>query len=88
MATHKSAEKRARQTIKRTERNIGLKSQVKSAVRAFREALTSGDKGKITAAFGIAARAMRKASSKGIVPKRTASRRVGRMAHACDAAAK
>ncbi|HET6345587.1 MAG TPA: 30S ribosomal protein S20, partial [Myxococcota bacterium] len=29
MATHKSAEKRARQTVKRTERNSALKSKVK-----------------------------------------------------------
>ena len=87
MATHKSAEKRARQTIKRTERNTGIKSRVKSAVRLFREALASGDKTKISAAFNDATRSLRKAASKGILHKRTASRRVSRLAHAQDAVA-
>jgi small subunit ribosomal protein S20 len=88
VATHKSAEKRARQTIKRTERNIGIKSAVKSAVRAFRAAVTAGDKGKITETFSAATRSIRQAASKGIMHKATASRRVGRLAQANDAAQK
>ena len=33
MATHKSAEKRARQTVTRTARNTALKQRIKTAVR-------------------------------------------------------
>jgi small subunit ribosomal protein S20 len=87
VATHKSAEKRARQTVRRTERNSALKSKVKSAVKTFREALTSGDTGKVATAFEIATRELRKAATKGVLHKRTASRRVSRLASAQHAAA-
>ena len=80
MATHKSAEKRARQTIKRTARNGALRHRVKTIVRAFREALAAGDATKTAAAFEQATREIRKAASKGILHKRTASRRVSRLA--------
>jgi small subunit ribosomal protein S20 len=87
VANHKSAEKRARQTVRRTERNSALKSKVKSAVKIFREAVSAGDKAKATTAFEAATRELRKAASKGIMHKRTASRRVSRLASAQHAAA-
>ena len=43
MANHKSSKKRARQTIIKTIRNRAVKSQVRSAVRSFREAMEAGD---------------------------------------------
>jgi small subunit ribosomal protein S20 len=79
VATHKSAEKRARQTIKREARNLDRKSRVKSAVRAFREALAGGDKKKAEAALANATREVRKAASKGVVHARNASRHVSRL---------
>lgn len=86
MATHKSAEKRARQTITRTLRNSALKQKVKSAVRSFREAVVAGDKSTVETAYEAATREIRKAASKGILPKRTASRRVSRLSLAFNAA--
>ena len=79
MANHKSAKKRARQIVKRTARNRPIRSLVKSATRAFREALEAGDKGKIEETFKHATRVLRRAASKGVLPKGTASRRVSRL---------
>jgi len=79
VANHKSAKKRARQTPKRTERNRAHRSRVKTAIRAFREAVTGGDKSAIEVAYKTATRILRKAASNGILKKQTASRRVSRM---------
>jgi small subunit ribosomal protein S20 len=86
VATHASAKKRARQADRREARNRPLRSSVKSAVRAFREALASGDKNKAKEQLAEAARVIRKAASKGAMPKQTASRRVSRMAQAFNKA--
>lgn len=88
MANHKSAQKRARQTIKREARNTALKSRVKTFVRAFRDALESGEVKKIEAALGTATREIRKAASKGLMHKRAASRHVSRLVMANNKAAK
>ena len=82
MANHKSAKKRARQTVARTIRTRGIRTQVKSTIRAFREALTSGDKKKAEATLDIATRSLRRAASRGVLHSRTASRRVSRLARA------
>ncbi len=87
MAYHPSAKKRARQAERREERNRPLRSSVKTAVRAFRDALASGDKAKAKEELAAAARVIRKAASKGIMPKGTASRRVSRMAQAFNKSA-
>ena len=79
MANHKSAAKRARQTIKRTERNHAVKSRVRSSVRAFREALASGEKDLAATTLAAATRELRKAGSKGVYHPRTVSRRVSRL---------
>jgi len=44
MANHKSAMKRAKQTIKRTERNRYYRTRLKNIVRAVKEAAEAGDK--------------------------------------------
>lgn len=82
MATHKSAEKRARQTITRTERNTGLRTRVKGAVKLFRDALAGGDKAAADTALAAATRELRKAGTKGVLHHCTVSRRVGRLAAA------
>jgi small subunit ribosomal protein S20 len=79
VATHKSSEKRARQAIKRTARNTGLSSRVKTVVRDFRETLTKGDRTAALAALNVATRELQKAGSKGLLKKETVSRRVSRL---------
>ena len=79
MANHKSAEKRARQTIKRTERNRRTRSRVKSAVKQARAALDAGDAGETASAIKVAEGVLRRAAAKGAIPKKRASRQVSRL---------
>ena len=80
MADHKSAKKRARQTPKRTERNRSTRSRVKSAVKSARSALAAGDVGESATALKVAEGVLRRAASKGAIPKKRASRSVSRLA--------
>lgn len=79
MANMQSAKKRARQTIKRTERNRQIKSSVKTAIRAAREAIMSGGKDMETA-LKNAISTLSKAATKGTLHKKNASRRISRLA--------
>jgi small subunit ribosomal protein S20 len=80
VANHKSAQKRARQTLKRTERNRSTRSRVKSAVKSARTALAAGDAGETATALKVAEGVLRRAASKGAIPKKRASRSVSRLA--------
>jgi small subunit ribosomal protein S20 len=80
VANHKSAKKRARQTLKRTERNRHTRSQVKSAIKSARTALSAGDTGETATAVKAAEGVLRRAASKGAIPKKRASRSVSRLA--------
>ncbi len=86
MANHKSAKKRARQTVEQTVRNRSVRTRMKNAVRSFREALSAGDREAAKAKLDTATRALRKAASKGVLHTRTASRRVSRLASAFNSA--
>jgi len=82
VASHKSAEKRARQTLTRTARNTARLSRVKSAVRIFRKAAAAGtstDKDALAAAFLRATQELRRAASKGVIHKNAAARKVSRL---------
>ncbi len=79
MAQHKSAEKRARQTIKRTEVNRSRRTKVRGAVKQVELAIASGDKTAAAAAFKLAQPALDKSVTKGVVKKGTASRKLSRL---------
>ena len=64
MANIKSQIKRIRTNLKAQERNKAVKSEVKSAVRATREAIASGDKEKATTALRAATRKLDKTNEK------------------------
>ena len=81
MATHKSAEKRHRQSEKRRLRNQGVRSRMRTTVKNFVASLDSGDPEAATANFRSAERELRKAATKGVIPKQRASRHVGRLAN-------
>lgn len=81
MANTHSAEKRHRQSLKRKARNTAVKSEVKSAIKKAREAITSGDASKAKDALKAASSLLNKAASKGILHVRNAQRRIGRLAH-------
>ncbi|EAI8157108.1 30S ribosomal protein S20 [Campylobacter upsaliensis] len=80
MANHKSAEKRARQTIKKTERNRFYKTRLKNITKAVREAAANNDKNAANEAFKIANKSIHAMVSRGFLKKQTAARRVSRLA--------
>ncbi|MDR6970451.1 30S ribosomal protein S20 [Leifsonia shinshuensis] len=75
MANIKSQIKRNRTNKKAQERNKAVKSELKTAIRATREAVVSGDKDKATAALRLAAKKIDKAASKGVIHKNQAANR-------------
>ena len=80
MPSHKSAEKRVRQTARRTAVNKARRSEVRSAVRKVEEALASGDKKAASEALKAAQPVIMRGASKGIIHKNTGSRKVSRLA--------
>ncbi len=80
MATHKSAEKRARQTIKRNARNTQAVGSVRTLERKLRTALADSDKTVSTTLMKDYMSSMAKAGAKGVVHPKTASRKIGRLA--------
>lgn len=79
MATHPSAEKRARQNDKRRARNHAKKAAVRGLVKKVRVALETKDPKAAAAALAPAISALAKSVSKGIAHKRTAARKISRL---------
>jgi small subunit ribosomal protein S20 len=79
MATHRSAKKRHIQSLKRNERNNRIRKTVRGAVRKLRDAAAAGS-GEKQDLLKNAERLLRKASSKGVLHKKTVSRTVSRLA--------
>ena len=74
MANIKSQIKRNKQAIKATERNKAVKSELKTAIRKFREAADAGAENAVE--LGRAAtRLLDKAASKGVIHKNQAANR-------------
>jgi len=87
MANHASAEKRNRQRITRTNRNRAAKSALRSSLKKARAAI-EGKAAEAATSLKDAVSALDKLASKGIIPKRRASRVAGRLAAAAHAASK
>jgi small subunit ribosomal protein S20 len=79
VANTKSAEKRNRQAQKRRERNTGVRSTVKTAVKKAREAIAKKDPAAAKAALLIATSTIDKAATKGVLHARAASRKIARL---------
>ncbi|MBP9673700.1 MAG: 30S ribosomal protein S20 [Bacteriovoracaceae bacterium] len=82
MANHKSAEKRARQNIKRNARNKAKSSRVKTTIKKLREALVAKDKTKAQSLLMEAQSQLAKLCKTNIVKKKNASRKTSRLAAA------
>lgn len=80
LANHKSAEKRARQAVKRNARNTQTVTSVRTFERKLRTALAAGDKKGAEAALKEYMSKAAKAATKGAMHARTAARKVGRLA--------
>jgi small subunit ribosomal protein S20 len=80
MANTSSARKAARQALRRTQNNKSRTSRMKLSVRKVEEALSSGDKAAAKAALAAAEPILMRASQKGVIHKKTAARKVSRLA--------
>jgi small subunit ribosomal protein S20 len=79
MANTKSAKKATRKIKRRTEVNKGRRSRMRTFVRSVEDAIKSGDTAAAAAALRAAEPALVRAAQKGVVHKRTASRKVSRL---------
>jgi small subunit ribosomal protein S20 len=79
MANHPSAEKRNRQTQRRTEVNDARKSRIRTFVKKVETAISSGDKNAAKEAFAEAAPEMQRGINKGVVHQRTVARKLSRL---------
>jgi len=79
MPTIDSAEKRMRQNEKKRERNQNRKARIRTLARRFEAAVEEGDLEKARELIGQVESAWDRAASKGVIPKRRASRKIGRL---------
>jgi len=75
VANIKSQIKRIGTNKKAQDRNRAVKSELKTAVRATREAIAAGDKDKATSALLLASKKLDKAASKGVIHQNQAANR-------------
>tara|TARA_Y100000590_G_scaffold459130_1_gene615445 strand:- start:90460 stop:90720 length:261 start_codon:yes stop_codon:yes gene_type:complete len=80
VANHKSAAKRARQTITRTKRNRVITSETRTVIKKIRAAISEKNKEAATALLGSVQRQLDVMSKKGIIKPNSAARRTGRLA--------
>lgn len=80
MANTKSAKKMVRKIARKTAVNKVRKTQMRSQVKKVEEAISAGDKTAALVAFKTAEPQLAKSAQKGVVHKKTASRKVSRLA--------
>lgn len=74
MANIKSAEKRAKQTIKRRARNVATRSKLRTAIKGVVNAVEAGDKADAAAKLKAAVPVIDSMVNKGIIHRNKASR--------------
>ena len=80
MANTTSAKKAARKMARRSIVNGNRITRVRTFVRKVDEAIASGNKEAAAAALKAAQPEMMRAASKGVLPKKTVSRKISRLA--------
>jgi small subunit ribosomal protein S20 len=80
MASHKSAQKRIRQIVKRTATNRARISRVRTFVKKVEVAIATGSKEAAQSAFQLAQPELHRAITKGVLHKNTVSRKLSRLA--------
>ena len=79
MANTSSAQKASRKIKRRTAVNKARSTRVKSEVRNVEQAIAAGNKQDAVAALKLAEPVLAKSSQKGVMHKRTASRKISRL---------
>lgn len=75
MANIKSQKKRILTNEKARQRNVAVKSELKTAIRAVEKAVAAGEAEAAVAALRTASRKLDKAASKGVIHKNNAANR-------------
>lgn len=81
MANSPQAKKRIRQTVRRTAVNKARRSRIRTYLRKVEEAIASGDQAAAREALKVAQPEIMRGTSKGVIHKNTASRKVSRLNH-------
>ncbi len=79
MANHKSAVKRARQSVKRNLRNRAQFSAARGTVKKAEAALAAKDVATAAPSLKMAESALARLAQKGVIKKKTASRKISRL---------
>jgi small subunit ribosomal protein S20 len=79
MATHVSAEKRIRQTARRTAVNRARLSRLRTFVKKVETAIAAGDKEAARAALREAQPELQRGAQKGVMHKNTVARKLSRL---------
>ena len=74
MANIKSAEKRARQTVKRRAHNMALRSKLRTAIKSVTNAVEAGNKDEASANLKVASPIIDSMVNKGIIHRNKAAR--------------
>ena len=88
MANIASAKKRARQDVFKKQVNVGRKTALKTAVKKVLVALEKGEVAQAKELLKVAEAQLARAGSKGVIHKKNASRKIGRLAHKVHVASK
>ena len=80
MPHHKSAEKRLRQTEKRTVINRARLSRVRTFVKKVEAAIETGDRAAAQSALQLAQPELHRATTKGVLHRNTVARKLSRLA--------
>ena len=79
MADHKSAIKRARQNEKKRMRNKSSKTRIKNIVKGVRQTVSEKSNEAALAELDIAKSIIDNAAKKGVIHRKTASRKISRL---------
>jgi small subunit ribosomal protein S20 len=79
MATHVSAEKRIRQTARRTDANRARLSRIRTFVKKVETAIAARNKDAARAAFRAVQPELQRGAQKGVLHKNTVARKLSRL---------
>ena len=85
MANLLSSKKRIRSNLKRQQRNVSVRSNIKTAVKKVEQAIAEDNLEAARASFSEAVSTLDSATARGIVKKNTASRKKSRLAKRINA---
>lgn len=80
MANHKSEIKRARQNVEQKDRNKAVRTSVKNVIKATRQSAAEKPKAEALKELNAAKSMIDKASKKRVIHKKTAARKISRLA--------